>query len=55
MISAADGIQEITNSIQQVRKSALKTSSGINEIQTSSNNLAHLASTLQKIVNQFKI
>lgn len=55
MIAAADSIQDITESIKKVRLSAEKTSSGVNGIKTGVSEMAKLASTLQKIVNQFKI
>ncbi|HEX2956655.1 MAG TPA: methyl-accepting chemotaxis protein [Chitinispirillaceae bacterium] len=55
MNSAAKGIEEITVGIQQVRVSAEKTSTGISGIKAGTSDLVHRATTLQKIVSQFKI
>ncbi|QPJ65607.1 MAG: HAMP domain-containing protein [Candidatus Nitrohelix vancouverensis] len=52
---AAKGSSEISQNIEGVARAANDTTSGVNQTQTAANELAQMASDLQKLVQRFKI
>jgi methyl-accepting chemotaxis protein len=52
---SAKGLSEVSSNIQGVNGAARNTAEGMNQIKTSANDLAKLASGLRKLVDQFKV